>query len=81
MDLVQDHQRLAMLCTYPVQRRMCRDLRVRDRDTSVVPGGRTVRVAEVGVDRDADLACCPRPLVLEMLGRRDDRDRLDRVLS
>jgi len=51
---------------------MGRDLCVGDRDSGVLARGRSGRVAERRVERDADLARRFGPLVLEVLCRRHD---------
>ena len=70
-----DHLRDAN--TMQVQERVGGDPRVGDADTPVVRRRGAGGVAEVRVQRDAHLCGGQRPLVLEVLGRRDDGDRLD----
>ncbi len=75
MDLVQDHERLALLAPVAVQHRADPDTRVRHGDPVVLLAQRTGAV--VGVELDPYPGGRLRPLLLEVLGRGDDRDLLD----
>ena len=77
VDLVEDDQRAAAGGALAVQGRMRRDLGVGDGHAGEVGGRRALRVAVTGVDGDAEPARGLRPLVLEVLGGRDDGQRGD----
>ena len=62
VDLIEDHQRTTALGSLPVQRRMGRDLRVRDRYAVKVGTDRPLGVAVSGIDRDAVPGSRLRPL-------------------
>ena len=72
VDLIEDDQRASVLGALPVQRGMRRDLRVGDGHPMEVRAGRALGVAVRGVDRETEPAGRLRPLVLEVLGGRDD---------
>ena len=76
VHLVEDHERAPAGGAGAVQGRRGGDAGVGDRDAVVVGAGAAHRVAEPGVERDADPGGRERPLRLEVLGRRDDGDRL-----
>ena len=77
VDLVEDDQRAPVLRALPVQRRVRGDLGVGDGDPGEVGPGPALGVPVRRVDRDAEPGGRLRPLVLEVLGRRDDGDRRD----
>ena len=77
VDLVEDDQRAPVLGALPVQRRMCRDLGVGDGHPGEVGAGPALGVAVRRVDRDAEPGGGGGPLVLEVLGRRDDGEERD----
>lgn len=77
VDLIENHQGLAVLGAHPMPGRMRGDLRVGDHDTVVVAGGAARRVGESRIQRDADPVRGLRPLMLQVLGRRDDGDLVD----
>ena len=77
VDLVEDDQRAAVLGALAVQRRVRRDLRVGDGHPGEVRTGPALGVAVSGVDGDAEPAGRLRPLMLEVLGGRDDGERGD----
>ena len=81
MDLVEDHQGAAILGAHAVSERMRGDLRVRDDDTVIVRRRLSRRVRETRIEFDTDPRRRRRPLVLEMLGRRDDGHRVDRPVG
>ena len=77
VDLVEDDERLAGHRAAPVDRRGHADLGVGHDGAVEVMRRVHVGVAERGVELDADQPGRLRPLRLEVLGRRDDRDRVD----
>jgi hypothetical protein len=77
VHLVEDDQGALRLGARGVQRRLRRDLRVRQ-GHAVVPGAvAPLAVAEVRVDAHTHARGGVGPLVLEVLGRRDDRHPAD----
>ena len=72
VDLVEDDQRPAVLGALPVQRRVRGDLRVGDGHPGEVGTGAALGVGIAGIDRDAEPGRRLRPLMLEVLGGRDD---------
>ena len=77
VDLVEDDQRPAVLGALPVQRRVRRDLRVGNGHPVEVGTGAALGVGVSRVDRDAEPGRRLRPLMLEVLGGRDDGERGD----
>ena len=77
VDLVENHERLAVLGADPVPARVTGHLGVGHHDTVVLVGGLRVGVGEPRVQRNADPCRGLRPLNLEVFGRDDDRDSLD----
>ena len=78
VDLVQDHQGLALLAPVAVQHRPDADARVGDRDAVVLLRDRARAVLRVELDADPGRRL--RPLLLQVLGRGDDGDLLDDVV-
>lgn len=78
VDLVEDHEGLALLDPVPVQHGPHTDTGVRDGDPVVVLAERPRAV--LGIQLDADPRGRLRPLLLEVLGGRDDGDLLDDVV-
>lgn len=77
VDLVHDHQRAPVRGAHPMLERMRGHLRIGHHHTVVVRGGRAGRIGEVGVELNAHPRRRPGPLMLEVLGRRDDRHLID----
>ena len=77
VDLVEDDQRAAVLGALAVQHRVRRDLRVGDGHPGEVGTGPALGIAVGGVDGDAEPPGRLRPLMLEVLGGRDDGERGD----
>jgi hypothetical protein len=77
VDLVEDDQRAPVLGALPVQRRMRRHLRVGDGHPLEVGAGPALRVPVRRVDGEPEPRRRLRPLVLEVLGRRDHRNGRD----
>ena len=78
VDLIQNHQGLALLAAVAVQHGAHADTGVGDGDAVVLAAQRPGAV--VRVELDADPGRRVRPLLLEVLGRRDDGDLLDHVV-
>ncbi len=78
VDLVHDHEGLAGLGAVAVQHRVHADARVGDHDAVVVLRERTRGVRRV--EPDAYPRRRLRPLLLQVLGRRDDGDLLHQVV-
>src|SRR3546814_440022 len=74
MDLIEDYQGAAVLGSHPMASRMRRDLRVGHDDTLEVRTGLARAVAETRIEGDTRACGSCGPLVLEMLGGRDDGD-------
>lgn len=81
VDLVEDHQRLAVLGAHPVPCRVAGHLGVGDHDPVVLVRGLRIGVGELGVQRNADPGGGLGPLALEVFGRDDDGDGLDGALG
>ena len=77
VDLVEDHQGVALLGAHPVQRRARRDLGVGDHHAVVLRRGRGAGVGEPRVQRQAVAPGGLRPLHLEMLGGHHHGDVID----
>ena len=77
MDLIEDHQRALVQRARPVQRRVRGHLRIGHRYPGEVSRGPALRVAVGRVQRDAEAVGRLRPLVLQVLRRRDHGDRGD----
>ncbi len=78
VDLVEDDQGLALLDAVAVQHRTHADTRVGDRDPVVLPAERAGAV--LGVELDPHSGRGLRPLLLQVLGRRDHGDLLHDVV-
>jgi hypothetical protein len=81
VDLVQDDQRAPGQRAPPVHRGRHPDLGVGEHRAVEVGRGVHVGVAERRVELHADRAGRRRPLVLQVLGRGDHGDRLDRAVG
>jgi hypothetical protein len=77
VDLVEQHQGPAAERALPVECGMSRDLRVCDGYAGEIRRGPPLGVAELRVQRDSQLVRRLRPLMLEVLGRRDNGDGRD----
>ena len=77
VDLVEDHQGLEPLGADAEGERVRRDAGVGHRDAEVVLGGLALARGVRRVDRDPGPARGLGPLVLQVLGRRHDRDPVD----
>ena len=73
MNLVEDHECPPVYRARPVQGRMRGHLRVGHRHPGVIGRGPALRVPVGRVQRDAEAVRRARPLVLEVLGRREGR--------
>ena len=81
VDLVEDHQRATRVGALTMFERMRRDLRIGHHDTVIFRSQRTGGVGVLGIQGDAGPGGGSRPLVLQVLGRRDHGDRVDRPVS
>ncbi len=77
VDLVEHHERLAVLGAHAVPARVAGHLCIGDDHAVVLVGVLGGRIAELGVEREADACGGRSPLRLEVLGGDDDGDALD----